>query len=206
MAKASDGTLNDVIVAISSGSLRRFLIEMDALPAEPLIAMIPVNIRPKDDPGGGNAVGSLLVNLATDIADPLERLHAIRQSARHAKAQLHGMSKDAIIQFSALQMSPILLQQVTGTLGRVRPPFNVTISNVPGPEKPLYFRGARLQASYPLSIPYHGQAFNITCTSYAGTMNFGFTGCRDSMPHLQRLAVYTGEALEELEAALARRN
>jgi hypothetical protein len=82
----------------------------------------------------------------------------------------------------------------------VRPTFNVVISNVPGPEEPLYFRGSRMQASYPMSIPVHGQALNITCTSYAGQVCFGFTGCRDTVPHLQRLAVYSAEALTELEA------
>ena len=81
--------------------------------------------------------------------------------------------------------------------------FNVTISNVPGPERALYFRGARLEAAYPVSLVTHGQALNITCQSYAGTLAFGFTGCRDSLPHMQRIATYTGEALAELELALA---
>ena len=80
--------------------------------------------------------------------------------------------------------------------------FNITISNVPGPEKPMYFRGAELLAIYPASIVTHGQALNITCESYAGQMNFGFTGCHSSVPSLQRLAPYAAEALEELEAEL----
>jgi hypothetical protein len=79
--------------------------------------------------------------------------------------------------------------------------FNITISNVPGPEKPLFFRGAEMLAIYPVSIVTHGQALNITCQSYAGQMNFGFTGCHASVPSVQKLAVYAGEALEELEAA-----
>jgi hypothetical protein len=80
--------------------------------------------------------------------------------------------------------------------------FNITISNVPGPDKPLFFRGAELVATYPASIVQHGQALNITCQSYAGSMNFGFTGCHSSVPHLQRLAVYSEDALRELEAAI----
>jgi hypothetical protein len=76
------------------------------------------------------------------------------------------------------------------------------ISNVPGPAESLYFRGARLEALYPMSIPMHGQALNITVNSYAGSMCFGFTGCRDTLPSLQRLAVYCGDSLHELEAAL----
>jgi hypothetical protein len=80
--------------------------------------------------------------------------------------------------------------------------FNITISNVPGPDQTLYFRGAELVAIYPASIVTHGQALNITCESYAGAMNFGFTGCHSSLPSMQRLAVYATEALEELEAAV----
>ena len=112
------------------------------------------------------------------------------------------MSKAAILQYSALLTAPLMLQMIPSTAGRVRPTFNVVISNVPGPEEPLYFRGARLEASYPMSIPVHGQALNITCNSYAGQMCFGFTGCRDTIPHLQRLAVHCGEALGTLEHAV----
>ena len=84
----------------------------------------------------------------------------------------------------------------------MRPVFNVTISNVPGPADHLYYNGARLEAMYPVSLIAHGGALNITCLSYAGTLNCGFTGCRDTLPHMQRLAVYTGEALDELDQLL----
>jgi len=202
IAKAGGGKLNDVVLAITGATLRRFLLELGALPSRPLIAMIPVNVRPKDDPGGGNAVGSMLASLGTDVADPVGRLEAVMASTRAAKNHLEGMSRNAIVQLSALMLLPSGLQQISGTSGRIRPQFNVVISNVPGPERPLYFRGARLEAVYPLSIPIHGQALNITCQSYAGTLSFGFTGCRDTLPHLQHLAVYMGEALDELGAAL----
>jgi len=202
MAKAAGGTLNDIVLALCAGSLRRFLDELGLLPTEPLIAMLPVNIRPRDDPGGGNAVGSILASLATDVADPRARLDAIMASTRAAKEQLRGMSRHAILQLSALLMLPSGLQHLTNTSGRLRPQFNVVISNVAGSKEPLYFRGARLEAVYPLSIPIHGQALNITCQTYAGTLNFGFTGCRDTLRSLQRLAVYTGEAYEELSKAL----
>ena len=106
-----------------------------------------------------------------------------------------------MLQYTMLLMAPTIVTMLTGIGGRTRPMFNVTISNVPGPDKPLYFRGAELLAIYPASIVTHGQALNITCQSYAGSMNFGFTGCHSSVPSLQRLAVYTADALEELEAA-----
>ena len=97
---------------------------------------------------------------------------------------------------------PTILTLLAGIGGRTRPMFNITISNVPGPDKPLYFRGAELVAIYPASIVTHGQALNITCESYAGAMNFGFTGCHASLPSMQRLAVYAEDALAELEAAM----
>jgi len=202
IAKAANGTLNDVVLALSGASLRHYLLEQNALPAAPLVAMLPVAIRAKDELGGGNAVGAILATLATDIDDPAERLARIIASTTRAKRQLQGMSKAAILQYSALLTAPSMLQMIPSTAGHLRPTFNVVISNVPGPERPLYFRGARLEASYPMSIPVHGQALNITCNSYAGMVCFGFTGCRDTVPHLQRLAVYCGEALGELERAV----
>ena len=99
-------------------------------------------------------------------------------------------------------MGPFIGSLVTGLGGRTRPVFNLTISNVPGPQKPLYFNGARMEGIFPVSLVAHGQALNITCLSYAGKLNFGFTAARDTLPHMQRLSVYTGEALDELEAIL----
>lgn len=202
LAKASGGTLNDIVLALCAGGLRRYLLERDALPSDPLVAMLPVAVRASDDQGGGNAVGAILASLATDVADPRKRLDAIIASTSHGKERLRGLSKSAVIQLSALTMAPTGVQAMTGTLGRVRPHFNVCISNVPGPAHPLYFRGAYLEAVYPLSVPIHGQALNITCTSYDGKLNFGFTGCRDSLPSMQNLAVYTGDALNELTELL----
>jgi WS/DGAT/MGAT family acyltransferase len=202
LAKAAGGTVNDVVLALSGASLRTYLLEQNALPSAPLIAMLPVAIRARDELGGGNAVGAILATLATDVADPAERLARIIASTARAKQQLQGMSKAAILQYSALLTAPSMLQMIPSTAGHLRPTFNIVISNVPGPDRPLYFRGARLEASYPMSIPVHGQALNITCSSYAGMVCFGFTGCRDTVPHLQRLAVYCGEALSELEHAV----
>jgi WS/DGAT/MGAT family acyltransferase len=202
VAKAAHGTLNDVVLALCAGALRRFLQEQDGLPTEALTAMLPVNIRPKDDPGGGNAVGAILASLATDIDEPLARMNAIVASTTRAKEQLQGMAKSAIMQYTGMLMAPMLLSQIPGAAGRVRPAFNLAISNVPGPEQPLYFRGYRMDSYFPLSIPFLGYGLNVTVVSYVDTLNFGFIGCRDTLPHLQRLAVYSREALEELEAGL----
>jgi hypothetical protein len=103
-----------------------------------------------------------------------------------------------VLAFSASNMFATPLVSMLGGGEGMRPPFNIIISNVPGPKRPLYFNGARLQGVYPLSIPTTGQALNITVTSYAGSMEFGVIGCRRSVPHLQRLLTHLDDALEEL--------
>ena len=206
IARAQGATLNDVLMAICAGGLRRFLSDLDALPDRPLIAFIPVNLRTGESQGGGNAVGATLVSLATDVDDPLARLAAIRASSRAGKARMKGMSADAIMAYSALLLAPAALQVVramTGIPVPVPQTLNVCISNVPGPKERLYLRGARLEATYPVSIPGHSMALNITAHSYAGTLDVGFIGDHDALPHLQRLAVHTGEALDELELAVS---
>ena len=195
-------TVNDVSLAIIGGGLRSFLAELGELPEKPLVAFLPVNIRPKDDVGGGNAVGTILVTMGTDIADPVERLDAITASTKASKAQLKKMSATEILAYSAALLAPSALQITSAMTGVTAPlpfTFNLCVSNVPGPRETLYLNGSRLEAAYPVSIPMHGMALNITLHGYADTLNFGFIGCRDALPHLQRLAVYTGDALDELE-------
>ena len=202
LAEAAGCTLNDVVLAVCGGSLRHFLLERDCLPGKSLTAGIPMSVRPKDDQGSGNAISFIVATLGTDIDDAAERLQAIRDSVRHAKAHVQTLPRQAMMQYTVLLMAPTIVTLLGGIGGRTRPMFNITISNVPGPDKTLYFRGARLEAIYPASIVTHGQALNITCQSYAGSMDFGFTGCHASVPSLQKLAVYAAEALDELEAAV----
>ena len=199
LAAAADCTVNDLVLAACGGALRRFLDDSGELPEGPLTAGIPVSVRPKDDEGTGNAITFIIATLGTDIEDPLERLAAIRASVKSAKAHVQSLPRAAMTQYTIALMAPTILTLLTGLGGRARPVFNITISNVPGPDKPLYFRGAELLGNYPVSIVTHGQAINITCQSYAGTMAFGFTGCHTTLPHMQRIAVYTGEAFDELE-------
>lgn len=202
VAEAAGCTLNDVVLALCGGALRRFLLERDSLPEKSLTAGIPVSVRPKDDEGTGNAITFIVATLGTDIADAGERLLAIRRSVQHAKAHVQSLPRAAMMQYTLMLMAPTMITLLTGIGGRTPPMFNITISNVPGPEKPLYFRGAELLSIYPASIITHGQALNITCESYAGQMNFGFTACHTSVPSTQKIAVHTAEALSELEAAI----
>ena len=199
LAKTANVTLNDVVLALCGSSLRRFLMESNALPNQSLTAGIPVSVRPAGDIAVGTAISFIVATLGTDIADPKLRLETIHESTRRAKENLQKLPKSAIDRYSLLLMGPFILQLVTGLGGRTKPVFNITISNVPGPDYPLYFNGLKLEGMFPVSLLSHGQSLNITCLSYNGNLNFGFTACRDTLPKMQRLSVYTGEALEELE-------
>lgn len=200
LARAADCTLNDVVLAICGTALRRYLRDVDALPDDPITAGLPVNVRTADDEGTGTAISFICANLGTDLEDPRARLAAITASTARAKAHLQSLPRQALTHYTVTFMAPYILQLLTGLGGRLRPVFNLTISNVAGPDHPLYLNGARMDAMYPMSLLSHGQALNITCLSYAGTMHFGFVGCRNTLPHMQRLAVYAGDALDELRA------
>lgn len=197
VAKATGTSVNDVFLAVCSAGLRRHLADYDLLPDRPLIAGVPVSLR---EPGetGANAVGYLWAGLATDVADPQERLAAIHRSMQASKDHLKQLPPRARKVFTLATMAPVIGVLLTGVGATRRPPMNITISNVPGPRQPLFLNGARLEGFYPVSIAVQGQALNITCVTYDGKLNIGFTGCRDSLPHLQRIAVYAGEALDEL--------
>jgi WS/DGAT/MGAT family acyltransferase len=205
LADAAECTINDIVLTICGGALRRYLLERDSLPDKPLTAGIPVSVRPKDDEDAGNAISFILATLGTDIVDPRLRLRSVRSSVQHGKEHLRQLPRRAMQQYTMLLMAPTMLTLLTGIGGRTRPMFNVTISNVPGPDRPLYFRGAELVAIYPVSIVTQGQALNITCESYAGMMNFGFTACHTTVPSMQKIAVYTADAMDELEEALLER-
>jgi WS/DGAT/MGAT family acyltransferase len=200
VAKGAGVTLNDVYLAMSAGALRTYLLEHNALPTAPLTAMTPVSLRKGDDDGEatGNAVGAILANLATNEADPEQRLAAIADSTRRAKDILRGLSQLQVTALSAGVMLPMAVNSVTGMYRVGTLPFNIVISNVPGPSDSLYLHGARLSGLYPLSIPLDGQAMNITATSYVDEMGIGLTACRRSVPHVQRMLVGLQTALDEL--------
>jgi len=136
------------------------------------------------------------------VANPLERLEAITRSTGEAKRHLRELPSPARTSYALLINGPYIAALLAGLGGHAPIPFNLGISNVPGPTEPLYFNGSRLDALFPLSLLLHGNALNITCVSYAGTLNFGFTGARDTLPHLQHLAVYMGQALDEISQIL----
>lgn len=202
VARAGGVTLNDVFLAISGGALRRYLGELDALPAKSLVGQVPVSVRPAGDASVGNSIAFIYARLRSDIADPVTRLHAVHASMEAGKARHEALPAAAIDTFTLLLVGPYMMQIICGLAGWLRPSANLVISNVTGPRQRLYFNGARVEQIYGPSVLFHGQALNITMSSYVDEVNIGFTGCRSSLPSMQRLAVYTGEALTELEAAL----
>lgn len=202
IGKQHGGTLNDVVMTICGGALRSYLMELDALPDKPLVAQVPVSFRPKDEVGGGNAIGMLLASLGTDESDTLTRFRKVIASMSAGKALLSGMTAKQITAYSAFMTLPFVIGQMTG-LGnrRRRPMYNVVISNVPGPRETRYLNGAEVFSVHPVSFVMQGQALNITLFTYADKITFVFTACRESLPSVQRLVGHTSDALEALEQA-----
>ena len=201
--RAAGVTVNDVVLAMCAGALRAYLEEHHALPDHPLVAMVPVSLRTEADAdSGGNMVGSILCNLATDLKDPAQRLAAISESMHRNKKVFSELPRTQALALSAANMAPLALAAIPGFVSAARPPFNIVISNVPGPAEPMYWRGARLDGNYPLSIALDGQALNMTVVSNAGNLDFGLVGCRRSVPRLQRLLGHLDNALEGLERAV----
>ncbi|MGA8546163.1 MAG: wax ester/triacylglycerol synthase family O-acyltransferase [Mycobacterium sp.] len=201
--RAAGVTVNDVVLAMCAGALRQYLLDQHALPDTPLVAMVPVSLRTAEEAdSGGNMVGSILCNLATDLEDPAKRLDTISASMRGNKKVFSELPRVQAFALSAFLIAPLGLAAIPGFVSSAPPPFNIVISNVPGPTEPMYWGGARLDGNYPLSIALDGQALNITLTNNAGNIDFGLVGCRRSVPHLQRLLGHLESSLKDLERAV----
>jgi len=206
-AKATGTKLNDVVLAICGGALRRYLSEKGQLPDKPLVAGVPISLREPGDTRQNNQVSGMLCQIGTDIADPVERLKAVLKSSSKSKA-IAGTFRDAVPQDFAFVGAPILLQLVMLIYGRsgladyVAPVMNVTISNVPGPPMPLYCAGAKVLALYPVSIPAHGAALNITVQSYMDALQFGLTADRRAVPDVDKISNYIVEEAATLAKAV----
>ena len=205
VGERTDGSLNDVFLAVVGGALRRYLTDQGQLPDEPLVANVPVSVRPEGAAKAGNSITFLYATLGTDIEDPIERIRAIRDSTRMGKRRLPSVGGAAMDAYTAALMLPFLSLAILGVGDRGTPFANIVVSNVPGMQEQRYLDGAELEEIYPVSLLFNGQALNITAVSYGGLFNIGFTGCRDSVPSLQRIAVYAGEELAKIEEALDER-
>jgi diacylglycerol O-acyltransferase len=199
---AAGGTVNDVVMALSTGALRRWLIDHEALPEVPLVAAIPVSVRTDAEAGtGGNKVTTMMAPLPTHLADPVERLHACTAVMRSAKE--HGALPATLLSDITEFAMPALAGQAARLAARVRllervNPFNLFVSNVPGPNIPLYYAGSRLLGYYPLSAIADGQGLNITVCSLDNQLHFGIIADRELVPDVDRLMDYLSEELQVL--------
>ncbi|HJF29059.1 wax ester/triacylglycerol synthase family O-acyltransferase [Acinetobacter bohemicus] len=197
ISKALGVTINDIVLAICSGALREYLLSQNALPKKPLIAMVPASVR-SDDSDLSNRITMILANLGTHKDDPLERLDIVRRSVLNAKERFKRMNANQILNYSAFIYGAAGLNIASGLMPK-RQAFNLVISNVPGPQEPLYWNGARLEALYPASIILDGQALNITMTSYLDKLEVGLTACRNALPKMQNLLTHLEEEIQRFE-------
>jgi diacylglycerol O-acyltransferase / wax synthase len=209
--KAAFGvSVNDVVMAMCAGALRRWLADHNSLPDAPLIAMIPVSVRdPASKAAMGNKVSAMLATLPTNLTDPGDRIQVVHAATKTAKAQQAVIPQglvDHVSDFAppALTARAARVVFATGVLHRL-PPFNLCISNVPGPNVPVYLCGAKLLAHYPVSVITDGQGLNITLVGYLGQLHFGLVSCRELVPDLDVLADYLVDELDELLKAASQR-
>ncbi|MHB8682421.1 MAG: WS/DGAT/MGAT family O-acyltransferase [Acidimicrobiales bacterium] len=207
---AFGGTVNDVVLAATSGALRRLLGQRGEQLEEPLVAMVPMSVRTEAERAThGNKLSAMLVSLASTVADPVERLRVVSEGTRLAKEQSRVLSEELITGWAQLAF-PALSSRLARLSGNLRlfdhlpPLFNVVVSNIPGPDFPLYWAGSRLVALYPLGPILEGVGLNVTVLSYMGTLYVGVVGCRELVPEVAHFGHLLGDAMGELVKAAVR--
>jgi diacylglycerol O-acyltransferase / wax synthase len=207
MGKAAGATLNDIVLTICAGGLRRYLSERNQMPEDSLVAAVPVSMREVGDTSMANQVASIFPRIGSHIADPLERLKYVAESTKRAKSQMSDVREIVPRDFSmfgAPAIAPLVWQIVerTSVTDIVPPMMNVAISNVPGSRRPMYFAGIEVKEFYPVSIATHGVGLNITVQSYVDRLDFGLTTCRDICPDVQKLTDMIVDEFNDLKAKL----
>jgi WS/DGAT/MGAT family acyltransferase len=202
--KAFRVTGNEIVLALCAGALRAYLDDHGELPYAPLIAACPVAVRHQTQ--GDNRISAMVTSLATNIVDPVARLAAIAETTRHAKAEHDALGGDLIANWAELAFPAVFHPLVRayskyGVADWHRPLYNLAISNVPGPRKPLFFDGAELVQAYPLGPVIEGVGLNITVMSYVDHLGFGLVAARKRLPDLDQLAACLGQACQELVVA-----
>ncbi|HLM95998.1 MAG TPA: wax ester/triacylglycerol synthase family O-acyltransferase [Acidimicrobiales bacterium] len=204
------GTVNDVVLAAVAGALRRLLAERGERLEEPVVAMVPMSRRTEADRGIlGNKVSAMLVSLATQIADPVERFTTIAAGTRLAKDQARVLSEELIQGWAQLAF-PALSSRIARLAGNLRlfdhlpPLFNVLVSNIAGPDFALWCAGARLVALYPVGPIIEGVGINVTVASYEGTLFVGILGCRELVPEVAHFGDLLTDSFAELVKAAER--
>lgn len=200
--------VNDVVMALVSGVLRRFLLDRDELPESSLVAMIPVSVHDKSDRPGRNQVSGMFSSLHTNIEDPVERLKAIAEANSVAKQHSSAIGATLLqdwTQFAAPAVFGVAMRvYARSKLSAAAPVHNLVVSNVPGPQIPLYLLGCEVKAMYPLGPIFHGSGLNITVMSLCGKLDVGIISCPELLPDLWEMADDFGVELAELVAATRR--
>ena len=185
---ALGATVNDVVMAVCAGGLRTWLESHDALPDQPLVAMIPVSVRTGEEVDRWtNRVSAIFASLPTDEADPVQRVQRVHESMVEAKELFDAIPAESLTDFTQFPPPAVFalaMRTATRLTGRFRSPVNLVISNVPGPREPLYAAGAKLLHYYPVSTIVDGQGLNVTVQSYLDTLDFGLVACRELVPDL----------------------
>lgn len=204
LGKQANATVNDIILALCSGALRKYLMEKRALPNKSLIASVPVSVREANN--AGNHITYVMANLATNEPDTLTRLAMIGQSTQDAKKELVDVSAAAATNFAFLAQGAVAVMNQLNISSMFPPAANLIISNVPGPRKPMYFGQAKLKATYPLSVLVDGQALNITVVSYCDAISFGLMACSDTIPDVSVIADYIESGIDDIKGGIYLRN
>ena len=195
IAKHFGVSLNDVVLATVSGALRHYLADNNELPAKPLVAGVPVSLREAGDDTANNQASMILVSLASDITDPIQRLKAINASSTSSKSTMNRFKAVVLDDFPTFA-APWLVSGIASMVGRsgivnlLPPAANVAVSNVAGAPFPMYFAGALVTCYYPVSIASHGTALNVTVQSYNGRMDYGLIACRRAVPDITEIGDY----------------
>ena len=197
MAKAVGGSFNDIVLWLCATALRDYLAKHDHVPKKPLVAAMPVSLREESNKEMNNQASISIVELGTHHADPMKRMNAIMASTAKVKSALANLKQVLPTDYPSL-MAPWLVGGAgkalfktygkSGIAEKLPALANLAISNVPGPQVPLYLAGARMRTFHPISIIMHGMALNITVQTYAGSVDFGIVGCPRAVPHVHDLA------------------
>ncbi len=196
-AKIPEASLNDIFLAVAGGGVRKYLLSKHELPSQSLTALMPMSLR-TDASAGGNAVGAATVRVRSDIEDPLERLHVAHHEAILGKNQAEKLGTDLLEKI--LSTLPSTVGRLIVSKGLI-PTLNMTVSNVRGPDKPLYVAGAKAMCFYPVSIPMDGLGLNVTGVSYNGVMWVSVVSCRNMLPDPAFFTQCLKAAWEEILAA-----
>lgn len=198
-------SLNDAVLMICSGALRRYFLQHGPLPRKSLVAGVPISTRAKGDTSSNNQATMTVVSLGTHIGDPKKRLAYVLAATAAMKNNMGHMKSLMPSDFPSLGV-PWLMEGIGALYAKAKvadrlPAIaNVTISNVPGPTVALYMAGAKMLTNYPTSIVVHGVALNITVQTYNESLEFGLISCGEAMPDVAELALHVQEAFDEFQA------